>query len=54
MIRHLLDIVPKPDTQILVRDGLIERPSPIGPTHYIFFKILQVGIKNEVSKHLRY
>ena len=27
-------------TQILVRDGLFERPSLIGSAHYIFFKIL--------------
>ena len=27
-------------TQILVKDGLFERPSLIAPTHYIFFKIL--------------
>ena len=27
-------------TQILVRDGLFERPSLISPAHHIFFKIL--------------
>ena len=27
-------------TQILVKDGLYERPSLIGPAHYIFLKIL--------------
>ena len=27
-------------TQILVRDGLFERPSLIGTAHHIFYKIL--------------
>ena len=28
------------NAQILVRDCIFERPSVIGPTYYIFFKIL--------------
>ena len=41
-------------TKILVKDGLFERPFLIMWVYYIFFKILQVGIKNDVSKHFRY
>ena len=40
--------------QILVRDSPFKRLFLIRPTHYIFFKISYVGIKNDVSRHLRY
>ena len=38
-------------SQILVRDDFFERQSLMEPAHYIFFKILQVGIKNDVGRH---
>ena len=37
-----------------LRDGLYETPSLIGSAHHIFFKILQVDIKNDTSRLLRY
>ena len=37
-----------------MKDGLFERPSLNGLAHYIFFKILQVDIKNDQSRRLRH
>ena len=37
-----------------MREDLFERPSLTGQIYFIFFKILLVGIKNDLSRYLRY